>query len=150
MTDLSKIVGDIELLPHSPGSPPKEVSEKDANDYVSISKLLWENEEFRESFDNYNASIANAMLLLEEPKNPFIGREKELDTLKKVMEFKKDPIAILLAEAGMGKTTLVRYFAKMVNEGKMKGTSRKYVVLEVKIFLMSAMALDKFQEGLEQ
>lgn len=89
MTDLSKIVGDIELLPHSPGSPPKEVSEKDANDYVSISKLLWENEEFRESFDNYNASIANAMLLLEEPKNPFIGREKELDTLKKVMEFKR-------------------------------------------------------------
>ena len=108
MTDLSKIVGDIELLPQSPGSPPEEVSEKDANDYVSISKLLWENEEFRESFDNYNASIANAILLLEEPKNPFIGREKELDTLKKVMEFKKDPIAILLAEAGMGKTTLVR------------------------------------------
>ena len=150
MTDLSKIVGNIELLPQSPGSPPEEVSEKDANDYVSISKLLWENEEFRESFDNYNASIANAMLLLEEPKNPFIGREKELDTLKKVMEFKKDPIAILLAEAGMGKTTLVRYFAKMVNEGKMKGTSRKYVVLEVQIGLMSAMGLDKFQAGLQQ
>ncbi|MDU7968328.1 MAG: hypothetical protein E7J25_15885, partial [Paeniclostridium sordellii] len=71
-------MGDIELLPQLPGSPPEEVSEKDANDYVSISKLLWENEEFRESFDNYNASIANAILLLEEPKNPFIGREKEL------------------------------------------------------------------------
>ena len=67
MTDLSKIVGDIELVPDSPGSPPKEVSEKDANVYVSISKLLWENEEFRDSFDTYNASIANAMLLVEEP-----------------------------------------------------------------------------------
>ena len=73
--------------------------------------------QFMDVFDKYNASIGNALGILEEQPQDIQGRDKEIKMLYRILERPKTPIALLVGHAGVGKTALVEEFAKQLNSG---------------------------------
>ena len=59
-----------------------------------------------------------ARLLGEDYNDPIIGREKEIDQLLEILGCKKKNNAILIGEAGVGKTAVVELLARRIKEKK--------------------------------
>ena len=92
----------------------------------SLSALPLSDDELRESaklckkwldeFDEYNKSIGSSLQNLAEQPQDVVGREKELDLLEQVLTRPITPIALLIGNAGVGKTAIVEEFVKRTNE----------------------------------
>lgn len=72
--------------------------------------------------------LGGALSELRTPKHDLIGRDQELHDLRIILEYAENPVAILLAEAGAGKTTLVEMYKK---ENEKNGIPTHIVSLEV-------------------
>lgn len=72
--------------------------------------------------------LGGALSELRSPKHDLIGRDQELHDLRIILEYAENPVAILLAEAGAGKTTLVEMYKK---ENEKQGIPTHIVSLEV-------------------
>lgn len=111
----------------------EEVTEESLTDTqvkIDLVSELKNSKTFMEKFDEYNESIENALRIIEPYSGDFTGREQQLIVLRNVLRKKIHPFAMILGEAGMGKTTLVREFAKRVNSGQLE-KKRRYVVLQL-------------------
>lgn len=101
---------------------------------------------FSEIFNEYNAKCNHALGRLKEQKHPVQGRENEIEQLYKVMERNITPVALLLGQAGVGKTALVEEFAKQLNSGEYKTElDYKYVLISLHVGHLKSMGNNKMQ-----
>src|SRR5699024_2722037 len=94
----------------------------------STTRTLWdrltdestdEGKYFMPHYTELNDKLGNALGRLEEQPQDIQGRDHEIRLLHAILERPKTPIALLLGQAGVGKTALAEEFAKQLNQGKL-------------------------------
>ena len=104
---------------------------------------------FMDVFDKYNASIGNALGILEEQPQDIQGRDKEIKMLYRILERPKTPIALLVGHAGVGKTALVEEFAKQLNSGTYDTRlNYNYMLLALRLGNLASIGVAKLQSTL--
>lgn len=124
----------------------------------SLSALPLSDDELRESaklcktwldeFDEYNKSIGSSLQNLAEQPQDVVGREKELGLLEQVLTRPITPIALLIGNAGVGKTAIVEEFVKRTNEGRLGIRGVKYLVVSLALGALSALDRNKLQAAI--
>lgn len=110
-----------------------------------------EKDEFMSIFDKYNASIGNALGILEEQPQDIQGRDKEIKMLYRILERPKTPIALLVGPAGVGKTALVEEFAKQLNSGSYDTKlNYNYMLLSLRLGNLASIGVSKLQSALSK
>lgn len=110
-----------------------------------------EKKEFMSLFDQYNASIGNALGILEEQPQDIQGRDKEIKMLYRILERPKTPIALLVGPAGVGKTALVEEFAKQLNSGSYDTRlNYNYMLLSLRLGNLASIGVSKLQSALSK
>ena len=118
---------------------------------VLKSRETKEQEEFMTLFDQYNASIGNALGILEEQPQDIQGRDKEIKMLYRILERPKTPIALLVGPAGVGKTALVEEFAKQLNSGSYDTKlNYNYMLLSLRLGNLASIGVSKLQSALSK
>lgn len=108
-----------------------------------------EQRKFMEMFDTYNASIGNALGILQEQPQDIQGREMEIRMLYRILERPKTPIALLVGHAGVGKTALVEEFAKQLNSGSYDTRLQyNYMLLSLRLGNLASIGVSKLQSTL--
>lgn len=106
---------------------------------------------FMTLFDQYNASIGNALGILEEQPQDIQGRDKEIKMLYRILERPKTPIALLVGPAGVGKTALVEEFAKQLNSGSYDTKlNYNYTLLSLRLGNLASIGVSKLQSALSK
>jgi len=93
---------------------------------------LLKNENFKEKFNKYNKSIADSLYVSNQQEHNVLGREDEIERLRGIMERPLTPVALLIGQAGTGKTALVQEFAK-------QSKLHNYVVLSLRLGTLGAL-----------
>lgn len=110
-----------------------------------------EKDRFMELFDQYNATIGNALGILEEQPQDIQGRDKEIKMLYRILERPKTPIALLVGPAGVGKTALVEEFAKQLNSGSYDTKlNYNYMLLSLRLGNLASIGVSKLQSALSK
>lgn len=118
---------------------------------VLKSRETEEQEKFMTLFDEYNASIGNALGILEEQPQDIQGRDKEIKMLYRILERPKTPIALLVGPAGVGKTALVEEFAKQLNSGSYDTKlNYNYMLLSLRLGNLASIGVSKLQSALSK
>lgn len=74
------------------------------------------------------------------------GRDSEISLLYAILERPVTPVAILLGQAGVGKTALVEEFARQLNTGEYKTElGYKYRLVALRLGVLSALGASKLQ-----
>ena len=108
-------------------------------------------DEFMALFDQYNATIGNALGILEEQPQDIQGRDKEIKMLYRILERPKTPIALLVGPAGVGKTALVEEFAKQLNSGSYDTKlNYNYMLLSLRLGNLASIGVSKLQSALSK
>lgn len=107
---------------------------------------LKNSKEFCKEFEEYNRTIGYALEILENNRNNVLGRDEEIERLFSVLERPQTPIALLLGEAGVGKTSIVEQLVTIVNSKEENNV--KYVVLSLKIGFVACLGIEKMQSVL--
>ena len=108
-------------------------------------------DKFMTLFDQYNASIGNALGILEEQPQDIQGRDKEIKMLYRILERPKTPIALLVGPAGVGKTALVEEFAKQLNSGSYDTKlNYNYMLLSLRLGNLASIGVSKLQSALSK
>lgn len=116
---------------------------------VLQSRSTSQQSKFMDVFDKYNASIGNALGILEEQPQDIQGRDKEIKMLYRILERPKTPIALLVGHAGVGKTALVEEFAKQLNSGTYDTRlNYNYMLLALRLGNLASIGVSKLQSTL--
>lgn len=118
-----------------------------------MSEQLWtvlrRNKRFKEFFDSYNDSIANALVELEESPYPILGRDAEIEQLYAILERPRTPVAMLIGHAGVGKSATVEEFARQLNNNSAKTVNKsKYLLISLQVGKLKALGTSKLQSAL--
>lgn len=102
-----------------------------------------------QSFLDYNKTLANSLTILDEQPQDIQDREAEMKRLVRILERPLTRVALLLGEAGSGKTALCEAFQKEINRGTMKiGIPREYLMFSLDLGMLSALDNSKKQAAL--
>lgn len=102
-----------------------------------------------DAFNGYNKGIGMALGKLREQPQDIQGRDAEIAMLHAVLERPKTPVALLLGQAGVGKTALVEEFAKQLNSGSYHTmTDSKYLLVALRLGQLSSLGNAKLQATL--
>lgn len=112
---------------------------------MKTNNFLWNellnNQEFKEKFNKYNKSIAGSLYISNQQDHNVLGREEEIERLRGIMERPLTPVALLIGQAGTGKTALVQEFAK-------QSKLHDYVVLSLRLGTLGALESGKLKNAL--
>ena len=104
---------------------------------------------FASIFDRLNKSLGNALTVLKEQPQAVIGRETEITQLYAILERPITPVALLLGEAGTGKTAIVEQFAKELNSPQADTKLKyKYVMLSLNVGSLASIGTGNLQAAL--
>ena len=104
---------------------------------------------FMSQFNAYNKSIGFALGELQEQPQSIQGRDEEIRLLYAVLERPKTPVALLLGQAGTGKTAMVEEFAKQLNSGTYDTKlNYKYFLLSLRLGNLASIGTNKLQSTL--
>lgn len=106
---------------------------------------------FSVAFNNYNQSLGNSLGQLPEQPQDIQGRDREIQLLYEVMERPRTPVALLLGQAGVGKTATVEELVKELNNGTMKFKTVKdnqYVLLSLRLGRLAAIGNSRLESAL--
>ena len=104
---------------------------------------------FMDLFNKYNKSIGFALQRLHEQPQDIVGREKEIALLYAILERPQTPVALLLGEAGVGKTALVEEFSKQLNSGTYPTRLKnKYLLVSLRIGNLASLGTSQLQAAL--
>lgn len=104
---------------------------------------------FMTAFDAYNKSIGNSLTMLKEQPQSIQGRQSEIEMLYAVLERPKTPVALLLGQAGVGKTALVEEFGKQLNSGKYQTSLHyKYLLVALRVGSLGSIGTNRLQSAL--
>lgn len=127
----------IKMLKTSKTSNIDKIAELDPEKHnVWESILSPENEATYKCWLEIKEKTKNSVRPLAPSKKKVEGRDEEMKLLERVLERPHTPIALLLGEAGVGKTALVEGFAR---ESLMNPHVSKYLVLELRLGSLSAL-----------
>src|SRR5699024_8942181 len=77
------------------------------------------------------------------------GRDHEIRLLHAILERPKTPIALLLGQAGVGKTALAEEFAKQLNQGKLDThTNYQYLLVALRLGTLASLGHNQLQTRL--
>lgn len=104
---------------------------------------------FMRAFNAYNKSIGNSLTMLNEQPQRIQGRQDEIEMLYAVLERPSTPVALLLGQAGVGKTALVEEFAKQLNSGEYRTSLHyKYLLVSLRIGSLGSIGTSRLQSAL--
>lgn len=103
------------------------------------------NKETYQYWKHLSEKTADSVRPLNPSKQAIGGRDIEMDMLEKVLERPHTPVALLLGDAGVGKTALVEGFARESLTGK---RLKKYLILELRLGALSALSRGTLQSVL--
>jgi len=116
---------------------------------TNLWQQLMSHEMFNKQFTAYNKTLNNALIQLAEQPQDIQGRDAEIDMLYGVLERPKTPVALLLGQAGVGKTALVEEFAKQLNSGRKRTNLRyKYVMVSLRLGVLASLGVHDLQSRL--
>lgn len=100
-------------------------------------------------FRRMNDRLGGALGQLREQPQDIQGRDEEIALLHAVLERPKTPVALLLAQAGTGKTALVEEFAKQLNSGKYAThTHYRYMLVNLRVGVLASLGHSMLQSAL--
>lgn len=111
------------------------------NDIITWDKVF-KYAHIKKAFDEYNTSIYGALREVQQLSQDIKGRDEEIEQLFAILERPVTPVALLLGQAGVGKTALVQEFVKQLNTGTYKGINKlnyKYLVINLNLGLVGAL-----------
>ena len=94
-------------------------------------------EDFMKDFNAYKNKVNGGIDFLEKLENKYIGNNKKVNQLIEVLEMKDNPVAMLLADEGEGKTTTVKHLMDLVNYQRVTGglnMERYYVIIKISVW----------------
>ena len=103
---------------------------------------------FKDFFNEYNASIGNSLKELNESPYPIQGRDKEIEQLYGILERPRTPVAILLGQAGVGKSATVEEFARQLNSNTSRVNKVKYLLVSLQVGSLKALGTSQLQAAL--
>lgn len=104
---------------------------------------------FMSEYDALNEKLGHALGQLREQPQSIQGRDKEIALLHAVLERPKTPVALLLGQAGVGKTALVEEYAKQLNSGHYDTrVGYKYLLVTLRLGTLASLGKDKLQTQL--
>lgn len=102
--------------------------------------VLKESKTFMEYFEDYNSSINHSLGIIEPKPYPILGRDKEVRQIVDKLSRPETPVAMLLGEAGVGKTTVVQEVTRQFNEGIIENRQGIiYVPVELRLGTFSSL-----------
>lgn len=119
-----------------------------------MTDTMWDrllaHEGFSKAFTEYNEGrLGGALDQLAEQPQDIQGRDTEIAQLHAVLERPRTPVALLLGEAGVGKTALVEQFVKDANDGDLDSrVEYEYVIVAVRVGKLSSIGNTKLQSAL--
>lgn len=113
-----------------------------------IIKQLKSNKNFAKAYREYNHSIGDALRVLNEQKHSIEGRDEEIKLLQAVLERPLTPVALLLGQAGVGKTALVEEYVKQLNNHTLPNTDYDYCLFALRIGQLSSIGIERLQSEL--
>ena len=117
-------------------------------------KTLWQelsdshngDNEFTREYNSLNKKLGNALGQLPEQPQDIQGRKQEIEMLHAILERPKTPVALLLGEAGVGKTALVEQFAKDLNNRNLETqVSQKYLLVSLRLGTLASIGTTQLQ-----
>lgn len=122
---------------------------------VVTSTNLWDelqsHADFMDDYRALNEKLGHAIGRLKTQPQDIQGRDEEIGLLHAILERPKTPVALLLGQAGVGKTALVEQFAKQLNSGHYDtAVDNKYLLLTLRLGVLSSMGNNKLQTRLSQ
>lgn len=114
---------------------------------------LREKEDFMKDFNAYKNKVNGGIDFLEKLENKYIGNNKKVNQLIEVLEMKDNPVAMLLADEGEGKTTTVKHLMDLVNYQRVTGglnMERYYVIIKISVSHLAGLGLDNIQGVMEE
>lgn len=89
---------------------------------------------FLEAYDSYNKELAHGLNRIPVADKPIVGRDREILDLFEVMQRPDTPVGILIGQAGVGKTALVKEFARQANSGLLSKTIKdRYLLVKLEL-----------------
>lgn len=110
-------------------------------------------EDFMKDFNAYKNKVNGGIDFLEKLENKYIGNNKKVNQLIEVLEMKDNPVAMLLADEGEGKTTTVKHLMDLVNYQRVTGglnMERYYVIIKISVSHLAGLGLDNIQGVMEE
>lgn len=105
--------------------------------------------QFMAAFDELNTQLGNALGRLPEQPQDIQGRDREIRMLHAILERPKTPVALLLGQAGVGKTALVEQFAKDLNSGALDTElNNQYLLVSLRLGTLASLGTNQLQTRL--
>ncbi len=116
-------------------------------DFEDIIYKLNENSELETKLDQI-PSLVNLNKKVKQEEHLVIGRQKELEKLCMILSKKEKNNALIIGEAGVGKSALVEKLASLINQKKVNDNLKKKIIYELS--LSSIVAGTKYRGEFEE
>lgn len=105
--------------------------------------------DFKGRFDEVNLDHNGAFKLLEEQQGPFVGRERELNLTRHIMEKQDYHNALYIAGPGEGKSFTARELVKRLNRREFKnGLDRHYILISLSLPALTGVGQERVKARL--
>lgn len=109
---------------------------------------LFKNDKFISHFNELNQTLGGALSLLEPAVTRIEGRDKEVAELEDVLRQKDMPVAILLGQAGVGKTETVKEFVRQINTRQSSHDDIAYFLVSLRLGMLGSIGYDNMKSAL--
>ena len=117
-----------------------------------MAEQLWDKLQSIPSFWNkwkaYNESMADSLQLLNESPYPILGRDSEIQQIYDILERPRTPVALLLGQAGVGKSATVEEFARQLNNKSNPNLKVKYLLVSLQVGKLKSLGTSNLQSAL--
>lgn len=117
-----------------------------------MAEQLWDKLKDAPSFWNawteYNKEMAESLQLLNESPYPILGRDSEIQQIYDILERPRTPVALLLGQAGVGKSAAVEEFARQLNNRINPNLKVKYLLVSLQIGKLKSLGTSNLQAAL--
>ncbi|HEO2267404.1 TPA: AAA family ATPase [Streptococcus agalactiae] len=112
---------------------------------------LQQNENFMSSLKEYSDRINGGVNFLEPLDVTYVGDNVKVKQTIQVLEMKRNPVCMVMADAGEGKTTMVKHLMQVVNRQEVGlNLENYYVIFKMSVTHIKSLGLDKLEREMEE
>lgn len=117
---------------------------------INAVEILRANSDFMEALDAYKEQINGGIDFLEPLDKKYVGNDHKVNQVVQVLEMKRDPVCMLMADAGEGKTTTAKHLMNVVNQQlSTLNLENYYVIFKMSVTHMKSLGLEKLERVME-